>query len=73
MLFMSECMYFWCAIFIMHADWLKWSSNGQKYVKAKPKIRADFMILYKQQISNKNRRICYHGYCNDKGNIKHLW
>ena len=42
---MSECIYLWCVISNMHADWPKRSSPWQKYIKAKPKIKADFMTL----------------------------
>ena len=42
---MSEYIYLWCVISNMHADWPKWSSHWQKYIKAKLKIKADFMTL----------------------------
>ena len=45
MLSVSECIYLGCVIPNMHADWPKQSSHWQKYVKAKPKIKADFITL----------------------------
>ena len=45
MLSMSKYMYLLCVISNMHADWPKWSSHLHEYIKAKPRIKADFMTL----------------------------
>ena len=46
-------------IYNKYADWPKQSSHWHKHVKAKQKIKADFMI--KQQISNTMNLLSYIG------------
>ena len=41
----SECMYLCCVISNMHADWPEQSCHWHIYVKAKQKIKIDFMTL----------------------------